>query len=95
MAALLSDLPIESTIMEAEEKHGYETHMVIECVCKEDLPEQNTGLETEDTVYWWVEFEEEIKTFEKFQDVRKFLLEDAVSSKTVWKEKVLKKSKVV
>ena len=88
MAALLSELPIQSTIMKAEEKHGYETHMVIECVCREDLPEHNTGDETEDTVYWWVEFEDQIKTFETFDEVRKFLLEDAVSEKTEWVNKV-------
>ena len=66
MAALLSDLPIQKVIMDAEEKHGHETHMVIECVSKGELPDSHTGEETEDLVYWWVEFENQIKTFETF-----------------------------
>jgi hypothetical protein len=88
MAALLSELPISKVITDAEQKHGFETHMVIECVSKEDIPEFQESLETEDSVYWWVEFEDQIKTFETFSEVEKFLLEDAVSSGEKWKNDV-------
>jgi hypothetical protein len=95
MAALLSELPISKVITDAEQKHGFETHMVIECVSKEDIPEFQESLETEDSVYWWVEFEDQIKTFETFSEVEKFLLEDAVSSGEKWKNDVEEKQKTI
>jgi hypothetical protein len=72
--------------MDAEERHGKDTHIVIECIAKEDIPEFHNGEETEDSVYWWVELEDQIKTFETFAEVEKFLLEDAVSSGSKWFE---------
>jgi len=84
MAALLSDLEISRVIVSAEEKHGRDTHIVIECVSKEDIPETHTGEETEDSIYWWVELENQIKTFETFAEVEKFLLEDSESSGSKW-----------
>ena len=81
MAALLSELPINRVIMSAEEKHGHDIHMVIECVSKADLEPFASGEETEDSVSWWVEFEDQIQTFQTFSEVEKFLLEDAVSIK--------------
>lgn len=92
MAALLSDLEISRVIMSAEKRHGQETHIVIECVAKEDIPETHTGEETEDSVYWWVELEEQIKTFETFAEVEKFLLEDSESSTSKWFSSMQEKS---
>jgi hypothetical protein len=91
MAALLSDLPITQTIMNAEERHGLDTHIVIECVSKEEIPDSHNGEETEDSVYWWVELEDQVKTFETFSEVEKFLLEDAESSGSKWFESVKEK----
>jgi hypothetical protein len=88
MTRLLSELPISKTIIDAEKKHGIDTHMVIECISKEEIPEQNIEGETEDSVYWWVEFENQIQTFETFDEVEKFLLEDAVSEFSEWSEKI-------
>jgi hypothetical protein len=88
MTRLLSELPISQTILDAEKKHGVETHMVIECVSREDIPEQDVELETENCVYWWVEFEDQIQTFETFDEVQNFLLKDAVSEFSKWAEKV-------
>ena len=65
------------TIFDAEKKHGVETHMVIEAVPKtETEPEEPT----EDDVVWWVEFENIKKTFENFDDVKSYLLEEAVAT---------------
>ena len=84
MAALLSDLEISRVIMSAEERHGIDTHIVIECVSRENIPDFVSGDETEDMVYWWVEFEDQVKTFGTFAEVEKFLLEDSESSGSKW-----------
>ena len=91
MTRLLSELPISQTIFDAEEKHGIDTHMVIECASRKDILEQNVEEETEDSVYWWVEFENEIKTFQTFDEVQKFLLKDAISEGSKWFEKIKEK----
>jgi hypothetical protein len=90
MTRILSELPISQTIFDAEKKHGIDTHMVIECISRQDIPEENNGEELEDSVYWWVEFENEIKTFQTFDEVQKFLLDDAVSEGSKWFEKIKK-----
>ena len=84
MAVLLSDLPISKVIMDAEEKHGHDTHIVIECVSKDEIPEFHNGEETEDSVYWWVELEDQVRTFETFAEVEKYLLQDAESEGSKW-----------
>ena len=91
MTRLLSELPISQTILDAEEKHGVSTHMVIECISRKEIPENHTGEETEDCVSWLVEFEDQIINFETFDEVRKFLLEDAVSETSKWFEKMKEK----
>ena len=73
----LAELPIMETILAAEEKHGIDTHMVIEAIPKhknspEDMEEAN-----DDDVVWYVEFKDIVKTYFNFDDVRKFLLEEA------------------
>jgi hypothetical protein len=93
MATPLSELQIQKVIMDAEKKHGHETHMVIECVSKENLEEFASGEETEDSIYWWVEFEDQIKTFETFSDVENFLLNEAVSSNKQWMDSMEKQQK--
>ena len=65
------------TIFDAEKKHGIETHMVIEAVSK---TEKESDEPTEDEVFWKVEFEDIKKTFENFDDVQKFLLEEVVAT---------------
>ena len=90
MTRLLSEIPVSQTILDAEERHGTTTHMVIECISKEDIPEDNLEDETEDSVYWWVEFENQIMSFETFDEVKKFLLEDAVSEGSQWFDKMKK-----
>ena len=65
------------TIFDAEKKHGVTTHMVIEAVSK---TEEESEEPTEDEVLWWVEFENMKKTFENFDDVQTFLLEEVVAT---------------
>lgn len=67
--------------IKAEEKHGEDTHMVIEIVVKEE--KENIGLEslTEDDVVWWVEFEDQQKIFDDFDMVTDFLLNEAEKTK--------------
>ena len=91
MSILLSDLDITRVIMSAEERHGHETHIVIECISKDEITEFYNGEETEDSVYWWVELENEIKTFETFAEVEKYLLQDAESEGSKWFESIKKK----
>jgi hypothetical protein len=71
----LSELPFMEVILKSEEKHGINTHMVIEAVSKDDNEEDEPD---EDSVVWRVEFENEEKIFETFSEVEKYLLEDAV-----------------
>lgn len=80
---LLTEVPIISIAMQAEEKHGEDTHMVIEAVAKN--PDSNldidpSGVDVSDVV-WWVEFEDQVKTFDTFDEVERFLLVEAVASK--------------
>lgn len=88
--ALISELPIFQTAIEAEKKHGEDTHMVIEVVLKpgieqdiidevgeEDYDPSRVG---EDDVYWWVEFENEVKIFDSFEMVKHYLLNQAVKT---------------
>lgn len=73
----LADLPIMEVILAAEEKHGIDTHMVIEAVPKhKDSPSEMEDA-SDDDVVWYVEFKNIIKTFFSFDDVKKFLLEEA------------------
>jgi|TARA_B100000035_G_scaffold295247_1_gene286177 hypothetical protein len=86
--ALISELPIFQVAQEAEEKHGVDTHMVIEVVLKPYVAEALEGDDEdydpsyvgEDDVYWWVEFENEIKVFDSFAVVKDYLLNKAVKT---------------
>ena len=88
--ALISELPILGLAMEAEEKHGQDVHMAIEVVLKEGIEQDiiddvgnedyDPQLVGEDDVYWWVEFEDQIRIFDKFVAVRHYLLEEAVKT---------------
>ena len=84
--ALISELPIMDVAMKAEEKHGEDTHMVIEVVLKEYVSENledpmyNPAYVGEEDVYWWVEFENEIKIFDNFLLVEHYLLNEAVKT---------------
>ena len=72
----LSELPLMDTILKAEEKHGVDTHMVIEIISKEEVEENyNDPLESE--VMWWVEFKDQYKQFNTFDEVTTYLLEEA------------------
>lgn len=79
----LTEIPIIALAMKAEEKHGEDTHMVIEAIAKN--PEVNIDTDPMDVdvsdVVWWVEFEDKVKTFDTFDEVEKFLLVEAVASK--------------
>jgi hypothetical protein len=72
----ISDLPLMYTIMQAEKKHGVNTHMIIEAIPKND---EELNSPTENDVCWWVEFENDKKIFETFDEVQKYLLEDVVA----------------
>lgn len=83
---LISDIPILQLASEAEQKHGEDTHMVIEVVLKEDVPESalDSNEVTTDDVLWWVEFEDQQRIFDEFDCVKKFLLEEAVKKEFVY-----------
>ena len=73
----LADLPIMEVILAAEEKHGVDTHMVIEAVPKhKDSPDKMEEADDTDVV-WYVEFKDIVKTFFNFDEVKTFLLEEA------------------
>jgi hypothetical protein len=75
----IADLPLMEVILAAEEKHGIDTHMVIEAVPKhEDVENESNPLDTD--VVWYVEFKELVRTFFNFSDVKKFLLEEVDSN---------------
>lgn len=78
----ISDIPIIDLAIQAEEKHGEETHMVIEIVPKNEV-EENMGIDslTEDDVLWWVEFENEQKVFDNFDMVTHYLLNEVEKTK--------------
>jgi RAB protein geranylgeranyltransferase component A len=64
-------------ILAAEEKHGVDTHMVIEAVPKhKDAPDKMEEADDTDVV-WYVEFKDIVKTFFNFDEVKTFLLEEA------------------
>lgn len=78
--ALVSDIPIIDLIKEIEEKHGEDTHMVIEVVVKNedhvDIDEDNIGNLKESDVLWWVEFENDQKVFDNFSMVKHYFLNE-------------------
>jgi hypothetical protein len=76
---LLSEIPLFDLIFAAEEKHGEDTHMVIEAVSKNENVTVDMNDVSVDDVVWWVEFEDQIKTFDTFDEVEKFFLEEAVA----------------
>lgn len=85
--ALVSELPILDVIKRAEDKHGLDTHMVIEVLFKEPeepeqtiLPESDESEVEEDKVIWLVEFENQKMIFDSFDLVTSFLLEEAVKT---------------
>jgi len=86
--ALVSELPIMDIALQAEEKHGVDTHMVIEVVLKKpkEVDENDETFDTdydnvdEEDVLWWVEFEYQQLVFETFNMVKHFLLEEAVKT---------------
>jgi hypothetical protein len=86
--ALISELPIMDVAMQAEEKHGIDTHMVIEVVLKnpKEVDENDETFETdydevdEEDVMWWVEFENQHVIFDTFEMVKYFLLEECVKT---------------
>jgi hypothetical protein len=71
--ALTADLGIESElsnlIFEIEEKHGYNVHMVIEPIFDSETNEQTS---------WWVEFENDKRIVETFDDMKKYFLEEVI-----------------
>jgi len=85
---LVSDIPIIQLALEAEKKHGEDTHMVIEIVLKEDVPESKlySNEVTTDDVLWWVEFEDQQRIFDKFACVEDFLLREAIKKDFVYAE---------
>lgn len=83
--ALVSDLPLFGVALEAEKKHGVDTHMVIEVVVKNvntvaEEEEVDPSILDEDAVMWWVEFENEVKIFDRFEMVEHYLLNEAVKT---------------
>ena len=78
----LSDIPILQVAQQAEEKHGVDTHMLIEAVIKDEFKEYFESNEldfaTEDQILWWVEFEDQQAVFDDFDMVSNYLLNEVV-----------------
>jgi hypothetical protein len=78
----LSDIPILQVAQQAEEKHGVDTHMIIEAVIKDEFKEYFESNEldfaTEDQILWWVEFEDQQAVFDDFDMVSNYLLNEVV-----------------
>lgn len=77
---LLSEVPIFNLALAAEKKHGEHTHMVIEAVPKDENSIIDINDVSVDDVVWWVEFEDQVKTFDTFDEVNRFFMEEAVAS---------------
>lgn len=84
--ALVSDIPIIDLIKEIENKHGEDTHMVIEVVVKDEkhsnIDEDHLGNLDEKDILWWVEFKNEQKVFDNFAMVRHYFLNEVDSNDT-------------
>ena len=78
----LSDIPILQVAQQAEEKHGVDTHMIIEAVIKDEFKEYFESNEldfaTEDQILWWVEFQDQQAVFDDFDMVSNYLLNEVV-----------------
>jgi hypothetical protein len=64
------DFEVSNLIFEAEKKHGYKVHMVIEPVFDSKTNKQYG---------WWVEFENDSRIVETFEEMEKYFLEDMVA----------------
>lgn len=73
---LLSEIPLFDLIFAAEDKHGEETHMVIEAVSKNPDKEINDMDVTTDDIVWWVEFKNDQRVLDTFEEVEKYFLRD-------------------
>lgn len=76
---LLSEVPLFDLIFAAEKKHGEDTHMVIEVVPRDQDSMVDLNNVSEEDIIWWVEFKDQVKTFDTFEEVEKFFLEEAVA----------------
>jgi hypothetical protein len=77
---LLSEVPIFNLALAAEKKHGEHTHMVIEAIPKDENANTDINNVSVNDVVWWVEFEDQVKTFNTFDEVSRFFMEEAVAS---------------
>jgi hypothetical protein len=73
---LLSEIPLFDLIFAVEDKHGVDTHMVIEAVSKNPNKDVDDFDITDDEVLWWVEFKDDRKVLNSFEEVRTFFLEE-------------------
>ena len=64
------DLEVSKLISQIEKKHGYQVHMAIEPVF---------DAETREQYGWWVEFENDSRLVESFDDMEKYFLEEMVA----------------
>jgi len=71
---LLNDIPLFELIFAAEDKHGEKTHMVIEAVSKNPEKEINEMDLTVNDVVWWVEFKDDKRVLDTFEEVQKYFL---------------------
>lgn len=62
------ELQLSKLIFAIEEKYGYETHMVIEEIYKDN--------DSNDGPNWWVEFQDTKKALDTLEDVKTFFLEE-------------------
>jgi len=71
---LLSEIPLFDLIFAAEDKHGEETHMVIEAVSKNPDKEINDMDVTTDDIVWWVEYKDDQRVLDTFDEVKSYFL---------------------
>jgi hypothetical protein len=77
---LLSEVPIFNLALAAEKRHGEHTHMVIEAIPKDENANIDINNVSIDDVVWWVEFEDQVKTVNTFDEVSHFFMEEVVAS---------------
>lgn len=79
MSQPLNELPLHELILAMEEKHGVDTHMVIECFPQAGKDQEEASpdkIPTEDDVVWLIEFKDIKMMFEDFYEMRDYLINE-------------------
>lgn len=73
----ITDIPLYDIIQEIETKHGADIHMRIEAFADDDnLHGDNETTIDLEKIYWWCEFQDQVKVFDNIAAVRHWFLNE-------------------